>query len=374
MQSPFRPLLKVLFLALVAVAVGTLFGCGDGPGAPQAQPARNIYVIQNTSTNGVESDSVLAISATASGTATPASTLQLPANVVGFALATGPDGTIYVGAAAGENSGEILVYAAGASGAATPTATLSGGAQGTFTIPLFLTVSSKGQLYVFSSDGSIESFAKGVTSAGTPAQYLTYGMTTSDYYGGLGVDDAGEIFLADAKAGAIEVFAPGANGAALPARSITSTPTASFADLYGMAVDGAGNITVANYNSADDPFPTFGKRPVELAYRRLAPERFTEAPRPRATLAPAATSVFSFAAGANGAATPTRTLSGAATRINEPEGLAVDAVGNMYYEDYEGGAVTLMVFPAAATGNVAPKAAITSTAFTTSYFGALAAF
>jgi hypothetical protein len=357
-----------------------MFGCSSsGSGTPALTPAKNVYLIQNTNTSDVENDSILVLPATSTGAVTPGSTLMLPTNFVAFAVATGPTGEIYVGGATSDTIGEVLVYAAGATGAATPTATLTGGGMGTFTVPLFLAVNSKGQLYVFSNDGSIESFAAGATSAANPAQYLTYDVTLQDYPGGIGADDAGEIVLVDEKANTIDVFAAGATGSATPVRTITAMTAAEFSDVYGLAVDGEGDITVANYNEADDPYATNdgGGRPVKSARFEAAVARFKRRavdarPDSAPTLAP--TAIISFAAGATGVATPVKMISGATTTVNEPEGLAIDALKNVYYEDYEGGAPTVMVFPLSAAGNVAPSSAMTSTEFTASYFGSLAAY
>jgi hypothetical protein len=373
MEVRIRSLSRLVFAALAVGALGAMCGCASSPGAAAIRPAKNVYVIQNNSVNGVEADSVLAVSATSTGAATPAATLQLPSSLVAFAVATGPDGEIYVGGPISETVGEVLVYAAGSSGTATPTATLLGGGSNTFTSPLFITVGSKGQLYVFSADGSIESFAKGAKSAAAPAQYLTYGVTSPDYFGGMGVDDAGEIFVADELAGIVDVFGAGASGADLPVRSIQASSTGGFTDLYGVAVDGAGDVTVMNYNPADDPFDSAGTRPVSLARAAARGHRNgTARPMDDAPLLP--TALLTFAAGASGTATPARTLSGSLTLINEPEGVAVDGLLNLYYEDYENGALTVMMFPPAATGNVAPSTSMTSTALTASYFGSIAAY
>ena len=374
MHSRIRPLLKVVLLATAACAIGAMFGCGSsGPAGPKA--ATHLYVVQNTSSNNTESDSILTFSTKASGASTPSSTLLLPTNFVAFSVAVAPSGVMYVGGAMGESTGAILVFAAGATGSATPTATLTGGGTGTFAIPLFISVNSKGQLYVLSSDYTVESFAAGVTSASSPLQYLTFDVTLKDGLWGVGADSAGDIFLADEDANTVDVFAAGANGAAAPTRTITGAGADAFSDMYGMAVDDAGDVTVTNYNEADDPFGDGHGHPVPAALRRFLGDRLPHrrsTPRPQTPPVLASTSVFLFAAGASGNATPLRALSGELTNINEPEGVAIDAVGNLYYEDYENGAVTVMVFPAASTGNVAPAAAITSTAFSDSYFGAIA--
>lgn len=68
------------------------------------------------------------------------------------------------------------------------------------------------------------------------------------------------------------------------------------------------------------------------------------------------------------------TLSGAATRVNEPLVVATDELDNIYYADFEGGSPTIMMFAAGATGNVAPAKSMTSTAWTDVFGGALVAY
>jgi hypothetical protein len=92
--------------------------------------------------------------------------------------------------------------------------------------------------------------------------------------------------------------------------------------------------------------------------------------RPHDDVTEEPTGIIEFAAGASGNATPTKRISGSATNIVEPEGLAVDAAGNLYYADANGGyysdntSVLLEVFAPSATGNVAPAASITSPDYT----------
>jgi len=60
-----------------------------------------------------------------------------------------------------------------------------------------------------------------------------------------------------------------------------------------------------------------------------------------------------FAANASGNAAPLRTISGSATGLNVPSGIALDVSGNMYVANANGNSVT--EYAAAAAGNVAPR-------------------
>jgi hypothetical protein len=369
-------------VAIAMLTMGTLTGCSNGPGAPATTPltaAKNMYVIQPGETNSVETDSVLMFSTTATGATMPGSTLSLPSGYYAYSLAVGPTGKLYVGGEYGDDPSQILVFAAGATGAAAPIASYTGGTPGTFDYADYMTVNDKGQLFIFSDDQSIEVYAANAAAGDLPAQYITTYVTNDDWSDGIAADSVGNIYLISDNNDAINMFAAGATGNAAPAQTITGTATSSFTNLFAITADSAGNVMVANYNQADDPFGEVRATPqsskVHLRHdpraRRLGAR---SAVRPHTALPPADTGLFVFAAGASGNATPTSTISGSTTTVNEPESMTCDALDNIYYMDYEGGALTIMTFAAGATGNVAPNKSITSTAFTGGYGDPLVAY
>ena len=67
-------------------------------------------------------------------------------------------------------------------------------------------------------------------------------------------------------------------------------------------------------------------------------------------------SVRIFAAGANGNVAPIRVISGALTQLSNPVDVKVDSAGNIYVADF--GANKLLIFGPGASGNVAPTVAI----------------
>jgi hypothetical protein len=404
MRQFARSVPVILFLSIASLSLIALAGCGSsGSGNLGPTAAKSIYAIQRSNNGDTEQDSVLVFSASATGTTTvtPTSTLMLPSNFEGISVAVGPTGTIYVGGVPESDDvefGQILEYPAGSSGSATPTVTLNGSSAGTttFMVPLNMAVNSAGTLVVSSSDGTLEAFASGFTASTPPSQYLTWGPATnpntggtnfSDPFGSIGVDTAGDIFYGDygelgngVGEGVIDVFAAGATKATAPTRQITGTNTNSFYDLEYMAVDGAGDVYVANYNEMNDShLPTdetklgtyaASKSLLAMGWRganRLMAHPHVVAP----TYEP--TEIIEFAAGATGNATPAKRIGGTATNIVEPLGLAVDAASNLYYADANGDyyagttpppSVLLEVFPSSAIGNVAPAASITSTSYT----------
>jgi hypothetical protein len=377
MKIGVRSSLNLAVLGIATLGLGMLTGCGDnGPApaapAPAVTAAKNMYVIQNGETDDVETDSVLVFSATSSGATTPGSTLMLPSGYYAYSLAIGPTGKIYVGGNYNDDPSEILVFATGATGAATPIATYTGNTPGSFDYADYMTVNAKGELFVESDDESIEVYAADATSGDLPQQYITTFQTNDQWSDGIGADSAGNIYLADEDSETIVVFGAGATGAAVPLRTITGTATNSFTNLYAITADAAGNVMVANYNQADDPFEEVGATAhtskVHLKHDpRARRQMAASVAHPHTTLPAADTGLYVFAAGASGAATPTSVISGALTTVNEPDSMGTDALDNIYYVDNEGGTVTIMKFAAGATGNVAPANSMTSSAFTGSW-------
>jgi hypothetical protein len=307
-----------------------------------------------------------------SGATTASSNLTLPSGFYAFSIAIGPTGKTYIGGEFEDAPAEIMVFAAGAIGSAKPLAVYTGQTPGTFDYPDFMTVNQAGELFVMSDDESVEVFAANANSGDLPTQYLTTLQTNDEFSYGIGADKEGNIYLTDDEHQAIDVFAAGATGNATPARVITSTSTSVFTELYGVTADGKGNVFVVNYNYNDDPFdysPRTQARPRHLRHD-LTPQfgrlKGSTSPRTRAqatrpnSLPAASTGIFVFAVGATGTPVPLQTISGVKTTVNEPEYMVVDALDNIYYADYEGGAYTLMVFPAGTNGNEGPKNSMTS--------------
>jgi hypothetical protein len=405
MKQFARSIPAILFLSVSSLSLIALAGCSSGSGnasTPAGTAVSGIYTIQSSFSGTAETDTVLVYSASS---ATPTSTLTLPSNFKADAVAVGPQGQIYVGGSLvniDTNYGEILEFAAGSSGSAKPSVTLNGSAASTstFTYVNSLAVNSAGTLFVSSDDGTLEAFATGFTSSAAPTQYLTWGTQTDTIVGdpnfgnpnfgsnggNIGVDTAGDIFFADQGYEVIDVFAAGATAGVAPVRTITGTNTSSFSGLQYIAVNGAGDVYVTNYNQSDDPAfnnddDGAGMNPGTLAAsKRQAMGSHGASPliaHPHVDPLPAApTGIIEFAAGATGNATPLNQIGGLATKIVEPNGLAVDSSANVYYADANGGynadvndngvfpLLLLETFSSSATGNVAPTASISPAGFT----------
>ena len=121
----------------------------------------------------------------------------------------------------------------------------------------------------------------------------------------------------------VTVYAPGSNGNVAPI-NVISDRSDLLSSPWGIALDSAGNIYVASYDS--------GGRGAVSVYK----------------------------AGSSGNCVPTATISGMRTGLDHPFGIAVDSNGKIYVANYIGGngGGSVTVYPANSTGDVAPIATI----------------
>jgi sugar lactone lactonase YvrE len=176
---------------------------------------------------------------------------------------------------------------------------------------------------------------------------------------GVAVDAAGDVFAADLFGDQVLEYAPGAHGNVAP---IARIPVPSEQGPVALALRSAGQLLVSDFNGgavfeyAKDAAGAWGllhtisgsatglSAPVGVAFG------------PGGTIVVANDvlngSVREFAPGADGNVAPIRTLAGAATFLGEPFGVAVDSAGEVWVADNGHGSV--FVFAANASGNTAP--------------------
>ena len=88
---------------------------------------------------------------------------------------------------------------------------------------------------------------------------------------------------------------------------------------------------------------------------------FIDGAHDRLYLADSATNaihIYDNASGLNLTAAPTRTLQGTSTQLNQPSGIAIDAVGKLIISNTGNSSITVYVNAAAVTGNTAPAVTI----------------
>ena len=231
-----------------------------------------------------------------------------------FGVAVDAQGNVYV-ADAGNNqirmistAGSVSTFAGtGIAGSANGTVDTT-----TFNSPLGVAADGSGNLYVadyennlirkISSVGMVSTFA-GTGAAG--ADDGSAATATFDLPEGIAVDAAGNVYVADNGNDRIRKITPDGQvstlaGSGLVGSSNGMGTAASFNSPFGIAVDAAGNVYVADSGSN--------------LIRKITPSG----------------SVSTFAgSGAKGAADAT----GGAASFNTPAGLAIDAKGNVFVAD-----------------------------------------
>lgn len=167
---------------------------------------------------------------------------------------------------------------------------------------------------------------------GNVATATTLTTPTGVFVTGLTTDAAGNLYVGGLNiasfTGEILVYATGASGTAVPTRTIVGTST-GLAVIQGITVDTAGQIYVSSWTSNGS----------------------------------ASNSISVFANGATGNVAPIRTISGGATGLTSPAGLAVDSAGTIYVADaYSSSSIPghVSAFTSTQSGNVTPARSFTT--------------
>ena len=331
---------------LGVAAVLCIAGCGGsspantGTSTPPATPAGptpnsgaavRIYVVQQS---GSLAGSILQFPATASGSVSPASTIT--PNTPVAQVATDAYGNIYF-----FNGSNIVEYAAGSSGAPTPTRQIMAGSASRICCLAGLGVSPGGTILLGQDNGEIDEWSATANGAVAPTRYI---LGASQTGGGASLvtvanqvtaDASDNIYVATAGApgvAEVEVFGPSASANAAPSRSVGPYGLAG-----GLAVDSTGNIYVtSSICNVSVPAPT------------------------------CTGTISVYPTGTASTTTPSRVITGSATRLGLLGQIKVDSVGNLYVVSTSatGTNPTVLVFSATSLGNAAPTSSFTSPAWT----------
>jgi len=314
-------------------------------------------------TNGSGQATTLLTAGTTPGSAVVAATsagVSATAAVTVTGLVAGK--LLYVANQAGNN---ILVFAAGASGNATPMATIAGGNTG-LDFPYGVAHDGAGNIYATNSgssgvgSSSITVYAAGANGDAAPIATIRGSNTGLNFPLGIALDGAGDIYVANFGASNILIFAAGASGNVTP---IATIAVASPCTTYGVALDGAGNLYVTNFGCNNVLIFAAGSGNATLIAGGNTgltdPAGIALDGAGKIYVAnPGNLSITVYAAGASGDATPIATIRGSNTGLTGgPYGIALDGAGNIYVANPLN-SNNVLVFAAGASGNVTPIATI----------------
>lgn len=218
---------------------------------------------------------------------------------------------------------------------ATPVATI-GGSNTMISYPsspIAVAVDGSGNSYVLNLTQEVVVFPPGSNGNVTPSAVITGLGTSVTAPNAMTVDSSGDVYVASGSTnvnngGSVAVYPAGSNGNATPMALISGSNT-GIVSPFGIAVDSSGNIYVGN-NSNPSGTPSY--------------------------------EILVFAAGSNGNVAPSATISGSNTGLTGAVGMALDSADNIYVFNevgtLTGGNGTILVYPAASKGNVAPSAVI----------------
>ncbi len=326
-------------------AIDSIGGSNTGLSSPTGlalDSASKIYAADDGA-SGYGPGSVLVYSSGSNGNVAPLDTISTTATT-GLSYAQGiavdSGGQIYVAddGPGGVGFGSVFVYAAGSNAGTAPIATISGTDTG-LVEPKGIALDTNGNIYVTDFVEAAVFVYPPLAISGTgqlnevPIAVIDGSSANLHMPEGIAVDSGGEIYVVDYGTRSVVVFSAGSNGSVAPIATISGTNT-SLRTPVGLALDSSGNIYVAD-----------GGRP--LVYPPILGSVFVYP-----SLAISGTGLLNEA--------PIATISGSATGLHTPEGIAVDSSGSIYAADNT--TASVFVYPAGspATSPPPPPSAVHS--------------
>jgi sugar lactone lactonase YvrE len=339
---------------------------------------RNLYV--SNGFGGAGGGSVTVYKSEATGDAAALTTITSDfTGITGGAskLAVDSAGKIYVANVQGISQADsVTVYSAGSYAVGAPIASISG-ANTALSFPRGVGVDANGNISVLNDNGTVTTYAAGSSGNATPVATLSINSGKNTEATGLAVDRSGEIYVSvtgvlicrrrschQTSPGEVLVYRPGIDGNAKPA-ALISGPDTGLASPSAVAVDRNGYLYVTNDGLTKD-----GAQPSAQPGLAGFFIKVTKA-------GPGSITIYR----------PIATLAGERTKLNLPNGVALDQGGNIYVLSYfarsfvsvsqsqqlktarsgvpKGGTVVdlfsnvqILEFAAGANGDVAPVASI----------------
>ena len=311
-------------LFLLSASTLTLTGCISGltynPVTPVPTAASYIFT---TADAGTTAGSINTYPVAATGSAVAASSsVPVTATSLGGIHGDGAGNIYAVSAPYLSNNLTVSVYSTSA-GVLTPTRSF------TYSTPAFsFAVDPSGIVYISRDRGVILKFAANTIGAATPTTI----PVTAASYSAMATDAAGNLFAYDSTTGIVTEFLAGTTTSYQRIALGSNLNDASVAD---MAIDAAGHIYIAG---------AVGSTPTIFEYPSTS-----------------------------GPVSAIKTISGSSTLFGTLQALTLDAVGNIVVEDASSSSSPhtsdIFIFPATATGNVAPTSRFTTAITTTATQG-----
>jgi hypothetical protein len=194
----------------------------------------------------------------------------------------------------------LRAFALGASGNAAPTVTL-GGSLSQLNGPDGLVLDGTGGLYVANGNtASVNYYAAGASGNTAPTRVISGPFTGLGVPEGMALDSGGRLYVANSSAGTVTVYPPAASGNQVPSQTIGGLLT-GLHQPSGVTIDAAGHLWVSDL---------------------------------------ANNSLLEFAAGASGDVAPLQTITGPSTGLATPVGLAQDSQGRLLVSNLYGQSIT----------------------------------
>ncbi|MGO9265754.1 MAG: hypothetical protein ACLQBA_12870 [Candidatus Binataceae bacterium] len=259
----------------------------------------------------------------------------------------------------GSNNG-VVVYRVDKTGAAAVVATIGGPLTG-LESPGGMTLDEHGQLYVINSSSVVE-FAAGAIGNVLPAAIIAGPATQLNGPAAITVDTAGDIYVANgvlSSGNCILEFAPTASGNSAPIATFGARETGFLSWCHDLALGGSGYV-YASWADAVVEYTHAGDRMRALS----GPATGLDSPEGIAIDASGnlyvtnsgGNSVTAYRPDTDGAAAPFLTIFGPATRLQRPHRIAVDGSGQIYVANSSG--LEVLIFRPGSNGDIAPAAVI----------------
>jgi lysophospholipase L1-like esterase len=227
----------------------------------------------------------------------------------------------------------ITRYPGAGNGNLAPDVTINGSNTG-LADPWGIAVASSGTIYSLSQFGgasgvgSITVYPPASNGNVAPSATIAGANTGLLYPLGIALDSSANIYVANTLSPSITVYPAGAAGNVAPSATIVGSAT-GLDFPFDVALDSKRKVYVLNFGARSGGIPNVP-------------------------------SITVYAAGSNGNVTPSQTISGSNTELNDPLGIASDSV-NVYVANEHGGPLgqgSITVYAAGSNGNVTPSATI----------------